>query len=110
MATTPEARFSAEVRAALKKMRGVLAFRMETSHTAPGFPDWIVFAWETIKLIELKVEGGKLTPAQAVLHSQLASLKIPVYLLTKGKNSVMVNSIKFNKLPDALAAIVKGEL
>ncbi|HWT40367.1 MAG TPA: VRR-NUC domain-containing protein [Dongiaceae bacterium] len=109
MATTPEARFSDEVRAALKRMRGVLGFRIESSHTAPGFPDWVIFTWEAIRLVELKVEGGTLTTAQKVLHAQLASLKIPVYLLTKAKNGVRVNHTEFNKLEAALAAILKGD-
>lgn len=109
MAKTPEARFSDEFRAAIKRLRGVLGFRIESSHTAPGFPDWIVFTFETIRLIELKVEGGSLTTAQKVLHAQLASLKIPVYLLTKTNNGVRLNSTEFNRLDDALAAILKGE-
>lgn len=109
MATPPEARFSQDVKAALKRFKGVLGFRVESSHTAPGFPDWVFFAYGVIRLVELKVEGGSLTTAQKVLHAQLASLKIPVYLLTKGKNTVIVNSQEFNKLDEALAFILRGE-
>lgn len=107
MATPPEARFSAEVKAALKKFRGVLAFRIESSHTAPGFPDWIVFSYGRVILIELKVAGGKLTTAQKVLHSQLSALKIPLYLLTKTANNVLIGSMEFNSLHAALAEILK---
>lgn len=84
----PELAFSRAVSKALKDpeiLGKLFAFRIESSCTCPGIPDWcVIFPGGQTLMVELKA-GSRLTPAQVVIHRQLLALDIPTIVLTKLK-------------------------
>ena len=105
----PEERFSQEFRAALKLYKGptamVFGFRMETSHTCPGAPDWCVLtSGGKVKFVELKVASG-FTKSQKVIHKLWAAMGIKVRVLRKKDNGVILDN---NLEPKSLQECVKS--
>lgn len=98
--------FSDQVRDALRKM-DIFAFRVETSHTCPGHPDWVLWLPGRIVYMELKVDGGRLTKAQRILHQTMQGLGLELYVLTKTQYGVMVNDEEPVPLVEALRNVVE---
>lgn len=104
----PELRLSQHFRIALTRLK-LLGVRIESSHTAPGFPDWIVFANGQTHYFELKA-GSCLTKAQIVFHKRLFNLGIKIHVLTKIANAVSIGDMKYSRLEEAIQAAISGEV
>lgn len=91
-----EARFSRELAVAIKpyQWKRFIAFRIESSHTMPGIPDWLfLFGGTRFLFLELKAANGKLTAAQRIVLPAMEKLNIPVKVLTKTRNGIMIASV-----------------
>ena len=65
----------------LVKAAGGLSFKL--APTVKGLPDrLVVLPHGQVFLVELKAEGGRLSPAQRLLHSRLAERGVEVHVLT----------------------------
>lgn len=96
MAKGPEGRFSKELSDAIKpyQWKKFIGFRIESSHTMPGIPDWLFLFGPTKYLfIELKAATGTLTAAQRITFPAMVRLGIPVKVLTKKRNSIMITDV-----------------
>lgn len=103
----PEDIFSDEVREVFKHRSDVFAFRIESSHTCPGIPDWCVFyQGGRVFFLELKA-GASLTPAQRVIHGIMQRLGIEFYILTKTDNGVRINSKNPQTLKQCIESILE---
>lgn len=108
---TPEARFSNEFRLSLKNYEGpvalVFGFRIETSHTCPGAPDWCVLtSGGKVIFVELKVKSG-FTPAQKVIHKLWARMGIKIRVLRRRDNGVILdNNLEPKTLQECVAIII----
>lgn len=92
----PEAYFSEQLRTAFKPYmyKQVIAFRIETSHTFPGCPDWIVlFKGGNYLFLELKAYDNGLTRAQKIVLPAMERLGIPIKLLTKKRRHIIITSV-----------------
>lgn len=103
---TPEQKLDREVGQIIKKTSGAFSVRIESSHTAPGFPDRIIFANGRIILLELKA-GSPLTKAQIVFHRTLSNLNVPIYTLKKQQNNVIMNDVKYASVSEALGKLLE---
>lgn len=91
-----EARLSASLGAAIKKYqwKRFIAFRIESSHTFPGCPDWLFLFGPTKYLfLELKAEGGSLTRAQRIVLPAMLKLGLPVKVLTKTRHGSILTDV-----------------
>lgn len=110
----PEERFSQEFRAALKLYEGptamVFGFRIETSHTCPGAPDWCVLAsGGRVIFVELKVNSG-FTKSQKVIHKLWKALGINIRVLRKKDNGVILDdSLEPRSLQECVKLIIDKE-
>jgi len=65
----------------LVKSVGGLSFKL--APTVKGLPDrLVVLPHGQVHLVELKAVGGRLSPAQRVLHSRLAERGVTVHVIT----------------------------
>ena len=65
----------------LVKSVGGMSFKL--APTVKGLPDrLVVLPHGQVHLVELKAEGGRLSPAQRLLHSRLAERGVEVQVLT----------------------------
>jgi hypothetical protein len=108
MSRGPEARFSAEFAKALKKA-GIVGYRLETSHTFPGCPDWLLLLPNRVVFIELKA-GSSIRPAQAIVHQLMRKLKIEIYVLTKHVIGAKIDSDEPHALDVILSTIVENRI
>jgi hypothetical protein len=108
---TPERLFSSRFRRILGKYRPteMLYFRVESCHTMPGLPDWFIVTKNKLTLVELKANGGKLNPAQVIVHRILLELGFPVHVLTSTSNGVIYNSMVYESLETVIDEII-GDL
>lgn len=104
----PELRLSRHFNIALKRLK-LQGYRVESSHTAPGFPDWVVFADGRTHYFELKA-GSPLTKAQIVFHRKALEVGIKIHVLTKIANAVSIGSMNFSRLEEAIKAAISGEI
>lgn len=102
----PEQLLSQHFRIALTRLK-LMGVRIESSHTAPGFPDWVVFKDGQTYYFELKA-GSPLTKAQIVFHKQLLARGIFVNVLTRIHNTVMMNGMEYSRLEQAIQAAIAG--
>ncbi len=106
--TSPEARFSSTFGKELKR-RGLLAFRMESSHTFPGLPDWCIVTQYRVHFIELKSEKGRLTPAQVVTHNLFKLAGQQIRVLRQLKNSVTIDDTEeYSTLKEAVDKLLEA--
>jgi hypothetical protein len=104
---TPEAKLSKEFGKELKK-HDCFGFRIETSHLQPGIPDWCILLPGRAVFVELKA-GSSLTKAQVIVHQYFKKLNIPIFILTRTKNSVIIDNIEFKTFEEAVGFIVKEQ-
>jgi len=104
----PEHRLSQHFRIALTRLK-LMGVRIESSHTAPGFPDWVVFADGKTHYFELKA-GSCMTKAQIVFHKKLIAVGIKIHVLTKLANRVSIGDMEYSRLEDAIKAAISGEI
>lgn len=65
----------------LVKAAGGHTFKL--APTVKGLPDrLVVLPHGQVHLVELKAEGGRLSPAQRLLHARLAEVGVTVHVLT----------------------------
>jgi hypothetical protein len=89
--TLPEAKFSREFSNELKKY-DLFSFRIESSHTCPGLPDWCILYQGKVIFVELKYGAGRLTPAQVIVHRTFKNVKVPIHILRRTTNGVIIDS------------------
>lgn len=67
-----------------KRVRLVGGYTVKLAPTEAGIPDrLVIFPGNRLYLVELKAEGGRLSPIQQVLHQRLYdNYDVPVYVLT----------------------------
>lgn len=92
----PELALSKKFANILRRRRDNFSFRIESSHTCPGAPDWAVHSKGSMFYVELK-SGHHVTAAQKVVHSKLRHHKIPVWVLTQHPNSVSIKNESVTK-------------
>jgi hypothetical protein len=111
-----EARLSAALSTAIKKYqyRKFFAFRIESSHTCPGVPDWLfLFGPSKYLFLELKAANGSLTKAQKIVLPLMDKLGVPVKVLTKTKQGCMITNVgrkdgtSYASVNDFVEALVK---
>jgi len=107
----PEQILSQEVSKAVKRRQwaSLIAFRLESSHTFPGLPDWLfLFGGNKFLFVELKA-GSTLTKAQKVVHKFFDKFTIPYIVLTKINGGVIVNNEDktFPTVEDWLTDVIK---
>lgn len=91
-----EARFSREIAVAIKpyQWKKFIAFRIESSHTMPGIPDWLfLFGPDKYLFLELKAHNGRLTAAQRIVLPAMEKLGVPVKLLTKNRGGIILTDV-----------------
>lgn len=49
--------------------------------SSPGHPDWLCARDGVLKVVEVKMPGGKLTPAQEKVFPRLAAAGVPVEIV-----------------------------
>lgn len=104
----PEQKLDIEVGVFLRSVPHCYSYRIESSHTAPGFPDRVIFWRGKVILLELKA-GTKLTPCQKVFHRIAEDVKIHIYILEKSRNNVILDGVKFPTVHDALRVLLNNE-
>lgn len=107
----PEQRFSRQFKQAFDLQcltgNGGFAFRLETSHTFPGLPDWCCIIPGKVFFVELKVSPYKVSPTQIIAHAIIRKLNIPVFVLTKYKDGITIDSNSKFPLQKCIEIIVE---